>query len=111
MQTYYAVLAFVNTLAVVFGMGVLAAALWQVRRTARKMDRLADHVDENVQSLREVTRTVEQVSTSLRSGWLKGLEAVAGWLAGAVSDRMEARKTEPPSERPSETHGETHGRE
>ena len=49
----------------------LVRFLMQARRTARAVQHLAEHADENVQKTDSVFDLVENLSRTLNSGWVK----------------------------------------
>ena len=95
MQIYYAVLAFLCTASLVAGMGVLAAAMLQIRRTARQVEVLAEHVDERVESLKEAGEIMRHFSSTVRSGWVRGAEIALGVVSALRRTRAgNARRAE-----------------
>lgn len=94
METYYAVCVGLATAALVAGMTVLVVTLLQLRKTAQKVEVLTDHVDEKVEALKEAGHMVEHFSSTVRSGWVKGLEIAIGLasvLRGHNSEEAEAK--------------------
>ena len=88
MDIYYAICAGLVTVSLTTAMAFLTVTAFEIRKTARTLNRLAVNVDQKVEALRGLSEIVQHFSKAVKSNWMRGAEFAYGVFSG-LRERQE----------------------